>query len=288
MLRRTSEPLALSEASLLALRASMNAPVLSVDYLPVGPARAAIVVFAEEYGGIGLAIGVRSNENGQIAVFRNQAPIDASTRVSDVLEPALATAERMGFLFDDDLIAGGASGGGRGQAMEIWAALMGELDEPGAPDPDPADGATEPLDGLDPAGLARADDEDDDDELLLDDLAEVDLEEISLDLELGDELSEAAVEATAVDEAPAAKRSRQPKPAPASRKSAAARSLPPSAKRTEPDAGPSLSKFRGAPAGAETEEGEGTPSELARIPLKKLRREGTRRVPYLARLLSSF
>lgn len=287
MLRRTSEPLALSEASLLALRASMNAPVLSVDYLPVGPARAAIVAFAEEYGGIGLAIGVRSNENGQIAVFRNQAPIDASTRVSDVLEPALATAERMGFLFDDDLIAGGASGGGRSQAMEIWAKLMGELDEPDAPDPDPADGPTERLDGVDPAGLAGADD-DDDDELLLDDLAEVDLEEISLDLELGDELSEAAAEAMAVDEAPAAKRSRQPKPAPTSRRSAAARSLPPSAKRTEPDAGPSLSKFRGAPAGAETEEGEGTPSELARIPLKKLRREGTRRVPYLARLLSSF
>ena len=77
MFRRSSEPLALSEASLLALRPALNAPVLNTDFLPVGPARAAIVVFAEEYGGIGLAIGVRSNEGGQIAVFRNQTSIDA-------------------------------------------------------------------------------------------------------------------------------------------------------------------------------------------------------------------
>ena len=40
MLRRISEPLALSEASLLALRPALNAPVLNVDFLPVGPARA--------------------------------------------------------------------------------------------------------------------------------------------------------------------------------------------------------------------------------------------------------
>ena len=70
MFRRSSEPLPLSEASLLALRPALNAPVLNVKFLPVGPARAAIVVFAEEYGGIGLAFGVRSNEAGQVVVFR--------------------------------------------------------------------------------------------------------------------------------------------------------------------------------------------------------------------------
>ena len=75
MFRRLSEPLPLSEASLLALRPALNAPVLNVGFLPVGPARAAIVVFAEEWGGIGLALGIRSNEAGRVAVFRNQESI---------------------------------------------------------------------------------------------------------------------------------------------------------------------------------------------------------------------
>ena len=86
------------------MRPALNAPVLNDDFLPVGPARAAIDVFAEEYGGIGLAIGVRSNESGQIVVFRNQAPIAAETKILDAFEPALAIAERMGFLFDEDLV----------------------------------------------------------------------------------------------------------------------------------------------------------------------------------------
>ena len=53
MFRRLSEPLPLSEASMLALRPALNAPVLNVGFLPVGPARAAIVVFAEEWGFFG-------------------------------------------------------------------------------------------------------------------------------------------------------------------------------------------------------------------------------------------
>ena len=101
MLRRIAEPLALSEASLLALRPGLNAPVLNVEFLPVGPARAAIVVFAEGYGGIGLALGIRSSEGGQIAVFRNQESLDESVPIGEVIEPALAAAERMGFLFEN-------------------------------------------------------------------------------------------------------------------------------------------------------------------------------------------
>ncbi len=130
MFRHSSEPLALSEASLLVLRPALNAPVLNTEFLPVGPARAAIVVFAEEYGGIGLAIGVRSNEGGQIAVFRNQEPIDASTKLCDAIEPALASAERMGFLFDEDIVENSPGGQGRVEAMSLWAGLMGELETP--------------------------------------------------------------------------------------------------------------------------------------------------------------
>ena len=116
MLRRNPEPLALSEASLLAFRPALNAPVLNVEFMPVGPARAAIAVFAEEYGGIGLALGIRSIDGGQIAVFRNREPLGEDAVVAEVFEPALAAAERLGFLFDKEMIDGISGDRGRSKA----------------------------------------------------------------------------------------------------------------------------------------------------------------------------
>ena len=106
---------------------------LNVKFLPVGPARAAIVVFAEEYGGIGLAIGVRSNDGGQVVVFRNQEPIDADVPVPEALESALGVAERLGFLFDEDMVDGVSGGPGRSDALALWGRLMGELEMPASP-----------------------------------------------------------------------------------------------------------------------------------------------------------
>lgn len=257
MFRRSSEPLALSEASLLALRPALNAPVLNTDFLPVGPARAAIVVFAEEYGGIGLAIGVRSNEGGQIAVFRNQTSIDASTKITDALEPALASAERMGFLFDEDMVESIPGGQGRVQAMSLWGELMGEIESSGS-------SMTNELDSGAPSDSATGASsiESTVPELLLDDVAAVDLPEISLVLE--DELEPIVLE------------------------------VPPTPPRQ------SLSKFRestppsvakpAATAGATNQSSpkQESGSELGRIPIVRVRREGTKRVPFLARLLSSF
>lgn len=253
MFRRLSDPLPLSEASLLVLRPALNAPVLNVDFLPVGPARAAIVVFAEEYGGIGLAIGVRSNEGGQIAVFRNQEPIDASTNFVDALDPALATAERMGFLFDEDILEGLPGGEGRARALVLWGELMGDVEPPQQAQFDPDQSAiTQPTSVVpflavssDAAGMA---------ELLLDDEADFEMEEISLDLE--DEFESNGHVAEAI-EAPAQQ----------------------------------LSKFRNA-SPFEGRRAVGPPeeigSELGRIPLVRVRRDKPTQVPYLARLLSSF
>lgn len=257
MFRRSSEPLALSEASLLALRPALNTPVLNTEFLPVGPARAAIVVFAEEYGGIGLAIAVRSNEGGQIAVFRNQEPIDASTKLLDAIEPALGTAERMGFLFDEDIIESSPGGQGRMEAMSLWADLMGELETPAVLDladslgnaPDDSRSGAQAIQPTVP-------------ELLLDDIATLDLPEIALVLE--DELEPIVLEEL----------------------------LPPAREQ--------LSKFRNISAASVTpvvvpKEAPPQPSprteggsELGRIPLVRVRREGAKRVPFLARLLSSF
>ncbi|MEZ4279538.1 MAG: hypothetical protein R3F21_08000 [Myxococcota bacterium] len=128
MFRRLSEPLPLSEASLLMLRPAMNAPVLNVGFLPVGPARAAVVAFAEEYGGIGIALGIRSNESGQVVVIRNQESIDFDVTLVDALEPLLAEAERMGFLFDEDMLGARPGQRGRSEAMVHWAVLMGGME----------------------------------------------------------------------------------------------------------------------------------------------------------------
>lgn len=247
MFRRSSESLALSEASLLALRPALNTPVLNTDFLPVGPASAAIVVFAEEYGGIGLAIGVRSNEGGQIAVFRNQEPIEAMTNLADALEPALATAEQMGFLFDEDLVEGAPDGQGRAQALALWGQLMGELEMAAAPSP--------PETGIDASSTSPSSLDAPIPELLLDDVATLEVPEISLDLE--NELR--PVESV----------------------------VPPTPERQQ------LSKFRKtepATYSNAARPGPGTEkaSELGRIPIVRIRREATKRVPFLARLLSSF
>lgn len=315
MFRRLSEPLQLSEASLLALRPALNAPVLNEGFLPVGPARAAVVAFAEEYGGIGLALGVRSNEGGQIVVLRNQESIDPMTSIVDALEPLLAEAERMGFLFDEDMVEGGASSEGRSQAMALWGRLMGDLEMPPPPravPPQPA--ANEPVLATEgPLAVPRGKGDGGVPELMLDD-AVVDLPEIDLSLDdeflpLPPELEEPDADlsleashaldltlgADTVDAIPpsetASERGLSAKPRRKVRlrrrveRGAEEAKTPPSpGSSQELPSPPSLSKFRHV----EESGGADAASELGRIPLVRVRREGAKRVPYLARLLSSF
>ena len=264
MFRRSSEPLALSEASLLALRPALNAPVLNTDFLPVGPARAAIVVFAEEYGGIGLAIGVRSNEGGQIAVFRNQQPIDADTKLEDALEPALASAERMGFLFDEDMVESVPGGDGRVQAMALWGRLMGELETPLSPGSLDANGDS--LTGsITSSSLSSL--EEVVPELLLDEVAPLELSEMALDFE---------EELQPVESAPPVTPAQQPL---SKFRTMSAESSP------ESDSMTAASQDANSSDDRDKTEGR---SELGRIPLVRIRQRGAKRVPFLARVLSSF
>ncbi len=355
MFRRLSEPLPLSEASLLLLRAAMNAPVLNVGFLPVGPARAAVVAFAEEYGGIGIALGIRSNESGQLVVIRNQESIDFDVRLVDALEPLLAEAERMGFLFDEDMLQASPGYRGRSEAMVHWAGLMGGMESllP-TRSPEPATTAeTEDLETAGPLSPSLAVEESQYPELILDDVAPLELsagdgappatedetfedepgaelepdfeEDLDEDLDgaLEDVLDEAwadgfdddfgagldadepdgasadpllgdldwteptaPVVAARVSAAPPSPS--QPVEAPALAEAAAP--VPPVAPRVV------LSKFRHAGgiapgAGAsprKSEVGADRSSELARIPIVRVRREVEKKVPFLARLLSSF
>jgi hypothetical protein len=289
------------------MRPALNAPVLNVGFLPVGPARAAIVVFAEEWGGMGLALGIRSNEGGQVAVFRNQESIEPDVSIPAALEPALAEAERMGFLFDEEMVesASTSAGQGRAQAMALWGRLMGELDLPPSArivKTEPA--ASEPIMDLPdrpapvvaipeaPSRLPEAPSPLP--ELVLDDLATVEMSEITLELEAAPvaDASEPAVAADAPLAAePLVLNELVDEPSVAlPRRASTERAAPPKpalSRFRESDPRPSTTRSAGsaAPEGA-TDSG----SQLGRIPLVRVRREGAgpKRVPYLARLLSSF
>jgi hypothetical protein len=307
MFKRTSEPLPLSEASLLSLRPALNAPVLNVGFLPVGPARAAIVAFGEEWGGIGLALGIRSTQGGQVAVFRNRLPLEPDVAIDRAMEPVIAEAERMGFLFDEDMVAPGSSpGGDRARALALWGRLMGDVEMPPPPRAAPSEpAAREPIldraDGPAPAKTTAGatapsspsiEPPNDGVTLMLEEVAEIDLLEISLGPE--DELPpKAPLPEQALEPADAMTATVGPQqevalssvaPEPPAAEGDRAEDLP-AVPRRVPEA--RLSKFRQVEAGTENTDATG---RLGRIPIVKVRRgrEGRVRVPYLARLLSSF
>ena len=123
-----ADPPQLQESDLHHLCASLNAPVVNIDALPVGPVRAAIVLYAErDVGGSPLPqliIGLRSLETGRVAVYRYSGEVRKLSSASRALDVALSFAESMGFLFDDDLV-GGKAGSGRARALSLWQKLVG-------------------------------------------------------------------------------------------------------------------------------------------------------------------
>ena len=129
-----AEPPALEADDLVHLCASLNAPVLNIDVLPVGPARAAIVLHAERRADGSrrpqLSVGLRSLETGRVAVYQYQGDVRKLRSAARALDVALSFAEAMGFLFDDDLV-GDSAGTGRVRAQSLWRKLVGyeELNE---------------------------------------------------------------------------------------------------------------------------------------------------------------
>jgi hypothetical protein len=114
-----------SEAAIQALCPSLNTPVLNIEQLPVGPARAAILLFQGEYGEVYLAVGLRSLETNEVMAFSYQGDPHEFSSTSSAVGTALSFAEGMGFLFEDDLIAQeGAEG--RRLAAQIWESLVRE------------------------------------------------------------------------------------------------------------------------------------------------------------------
>ncbi len=120
----SKDKLALSEACLHSLFASLNAPVVEVEGLPQGPVRAAVVIYAEEYGDLCLVIGLRALEAGETAMYRYRGVV-AADEIDRAMDDALHFAEGLGFLFDDNMLSA-ATNAGRRVALEHWLSLMGD------------------------------------------------------------------------------------------------------------------------------------------------------------------
>jgi hypothetical protein len=148
------------DGTLGALRLSLNAPVLGIDALPVGPASAAIALHVSA-DAPRITIALRSARSGERVFFASDASGDREPGL--LLDAALAFAERMGFLFDDDEVESRGESGPR-EAARIWREFAG-LADAGEPPPPPAPGApagslplTKFRSGANGAAVRRADD----------------------------------------------------------------------------------------------------------------------------------
>ncbi len=123
--------------ALRALHLSMNAPVVAIEDLAVGPARAAIALQDAPEGRTSLLLVLRSQRTGQLACFAPDEVLESHASAQIALDGALSFAESMGFLFDDDAIPELGAEGPR-EAAESWNDLLGIEPEDLEVDPQPA------------------------------------------------------------------------------------------------------------------------------------------------------
>ncbi|MDP6979518.1 MAG: hypothetical protein QF570_13105 [Myxococcota bacterium] len=124
MFMPTSEEARVAESAMLAFCTTLNTPVVNVEALPVGPARAGILVSASEYGVLDLWVRVRLISSDEGLTFKFQGD---PTELGDhraALAAALSFSEGMGFLFEDDMIDGGGVESDKARAHRVWVSLF--------------------------------------------------------------------------------------------------------------------------------------------------------------------
>jgi hypothetical protein len=119
------------------LHFSLNTPVVAIDELPVGPARAGVALCGDPEGAIRLEISIRSLRTGQVVSFAPDEELDGERDLFIAVDAALSFAEGMGFLFDEDEIAAHAEDG-LAEAAARWRELIAGVSERGA-EPAPGD-----------------------------------------------------------------------------------------------------------------------------------------------------
>jgi hypothetical protein len=117
---------------LRALHRAMNTPVVAIEQMPVGPASAAVALHRVPEEGVSLTIAIRSVASGQTLFFTPGEELLELGSPSVALDAALSFAESMGFLFDDEEVAGR---GGRGpvEAARLWREFIDEGGEADLP-----------------------------------------------------------------------------------------------------------------------------------------------------------
>lgn len=104
------------------LRLSLNTPVVAIEALPVGPVAAGLAVH-EGPEGRSLTLALRSIRTGQLLLLLPEDDWEALHGPELAVDAALSFAESMGFLFDDDPLAGG---GDAGAAARLWTEFLAE------------------------------------------------------------------------------------------------------------------------------------------------------------------
>ncbi len=135
MIFRAESPLESASGALRGLRRSLNAPVVTLESLPIGPARAAIAQHCEPAAGVTLL--VRSLRSGAHAFFTSGPELHELGSPQLALDAALSFAESMGFLFEDDALETRGKDG-EAEAARIWHELLGEHREAASEEAEPA------------------------------------------------------------------------------------------------------------------------------------------------------
>lgn len=119
-----SDRATIAESAILACCPALNSPVVNVEALDVGTAKAAILLSADEYGELTLRIRVQLVSSGTGVTFRYQGNAADFGNGNAALEAARRYAEGMGFLFDEDIMRDG-TGSSRRRAFKLWNAMVG-------------------------------------------------------------------------------------------------------------------------------------------------------------------
>jgi hypothetical protein len=123
-----SQPLSIAPAHVRGLRLSLNTPVVATEDLPIGPARAAILIHEEPGRGETVSIGIRSLRADRFAIYGIDPEADGETTFDVAVDAALSFAESMGFLFDEDELADGGAPA-RARCFGLWQDLLGDPPE---------------------------------------------------------------------------------------------------------------------------------------------------------------
>lgn len=124
-----SDAPAVSESAIAAFCAGLNTPVVNIEMLEVGPARAGIMLAADTRGELNLMVRVSLISSGEGVTFKFQGDPMAYGGAASAMEAALSFSEGMGFLFEEDLLRQD-DGQGRARALQIWTALCAGREKP--------------------------------------------------------------------------------------------------------------------------------------------------------------